>query len=407
MSWGADVTREYAHALEARNIPHQLWQARSFHQREEVETIRAALNAIEWPDDELSVFATLKGSLFAIPDNLLLRFRFEIGTFHPFRRLPEDLHADFHPIRDALSAIADLHRRRNRRAVVETVNMVLEMSRAHAGFALRPSGNQVLGNVYHICNLAQAYELGGGYSFRGFVEQLNEQSETEDSAEAPIVEEGSEGVRIMTVHAAKGLEFPIVILGDITANSAPREPGRHIDAEQNLCAVRVAGCAPWELIDHLDEEHDRDLAEGVRVAYVAATRARDLLVVPAVGDEPFKNGWVASLNKALYPPKGAYRQAIAASCCPAFGDVSVLSRPVQDDGTLERSVKPGLHTPDGCAHSVVWWDPALFDFRVEGSFGLRQVGILGDGPKAAPGRARYQPGKFIHQKTINRGHARS
>ncbi|PYS08949.1 MAG: ATP-dependent deoxyribonuclease subunit A, partial [Acidobacteria bacterium] len=81
MSWGADVTREYAHALEARNIPHQLWQARSFHQREEVETIRAALNAIEWPDDELSVFATLKGSLFAIPDNLLLRFRFEVGTF--------------------------------------------------------------------------------------------------------------------------------------------------------------------------------------------------------------------------------------------------------------------------------------------------------------------------------------
>ncbi|PYR85714.1 MAG: ATP-dependent deoxyribonuclease subunit A, partial [Acidobacteria bacterium] len=88
MSWGADVTREYAHALEARNIPHQLWQARSFHQREEVETIRAALNAIEWPDDELSVFATLKGSLFAIPDNLLLRFRFEVGAFRPFRRLP-------------------------------------------------------------------------------------------------------------------------------------------------------------------------------------------------------------------------------------------------------------------------------------------------------------------------------
>src|SRR5207249_11640539 len=90
-----------------------------------------------------------------------------------------------------------------RRAVVETVNMVLEMARAHASFALRPSGNQILANVYHICNLARAYEVSGGYSFRGFVEQLNEQSETEDSAEAPIVEEGSEGVRIMTVHAAK------------------------------------------------------------------------------------------------------------------------------------------------------------------------------------------------------------
>src|SRR5262249_10616559 len=167
--------------------------------------------------------------------------------------LPEDLNAEFQPIREALGALSDLHRRRNRRAVVETVNMVLEMARAHAAFALRPSGNQVLANVYHICNLARTYELGGGYSFRGFVEQLNEQSETEDSAEAPIVEDGAEGVRIMTVHAAKGLEFPVVILADITANAAFNQPGRHIDAAQNLCAVKVAGCAPWELIDHTEE----------------------------------------------------------------------------------------------------------------------------------------------------------
>src|SRR5437016_3954784 len=346
MTWRADISREYVHALEARNIPHQLWQARSFHQREEVETVRAAINAIEWPDDELSVFAALKGSLFAIPDNLLLRFRFELGTFRPFRRLPEDLHADFHPIRDALGAIADLHRRRNRRAVVETVNMVLEMARAHASFALRPSGNQILANVYHICNLARVSELGGGYSFRGFVEQLNEQSETEDSAEAPIVEEGSEGVRIMTVHAAKGLEFPVVILADITANSAPREAGRHIDAGQNLCAVRIAGCAPWELIDHFDEEHDRDLAEGVRVAYVAATRARDLLVVPAGGDDTFNNGWVAALNKALYPAASKYRHSQAAPKCPPFGEVTVLSRPARCSGPIERSIRPGLHTPE-------------------------------------------------------------
>ena len=48
-------------------LPHLLVGSKSFHQREEVETLRAALAAIEWPDDELSVFATLKGSLFAIP----------------------------------------------------------------------------------------------------------------------------------------------------------------------------------------------------------------------------------------------------------------------------------------------------------------------------------------------------
>ena len=402
VTWRADVSREYVHALEARNIPHQLWQARSFHQREEVETVRAALNAIEWPDDELSVFATLKGSLFAVHDSLLLRFRHEVGPFHPFLPLVENESPDFQQIREVLGTLADLHRRRNRRAIVETVNSVLEMARAHAAFALRPSGNQVLANVYHVCNLARAYELSGGYSFRGFVEQLNEQSESEDSGEAPVAEEGAEGVRIMTVHAAKGLEFPVVILADITANPAG-DPDKHIDAAQNLCALRVLGCAPGELIDFHDEEHDRDLAEGIRVAYVAGTRARDLLVVPVVGDKAFKGGWVASLNKALYPAKGQYRQSRAAPACPAFGDVSVLSRPQEYDGSEECSVKPGLHVPEGCAHSVVWWDPALFKLDVKGSFGLRMEEILGEGPAADSGRIEYERWKSSRQQLLDRG----
>jgi len=61
-----DVTRPYVEALEARGIPHLLVGGRSFHLREEVESLRTALAAIEWPDDELAVFATLRGSLFAI-----------------------------------------------------------------------------------------------------------------------------------------------------------------------------------------------------------------------------------------------------------------------------------------------------------------------------------------------------
>ena len=400
MTWREDVTRDYVHALEERNIPHQLWQARSFHQREEVETIRAALNAIEWPDDELSVFATLKGSLFAIRDSLLLRFRHEVGPFHAFRPIADGVSPDFQSIREVLGKLAELHRRRNRHPVVETVNSVLEMARAHAAFALRPSGSQVLANVYHICNLARAYELAGGFSFRGFVEQLNEQAESEESGEAPIAEEGAEGVRIMTVHAAKGLEFPIVILADITANLAG-EPDKHIDAGRNLAALRLLGCEPWELIDFRKQEHERDLAEGIRVAYVAATRARDLLVVPVIGDKPLDDSWLSSLNKALYPAKGKYRESQTAPGCPAFGGASVMSRPMEYDGSEEFSVKPGLH------HSVVWWDPALLNLDVKGSFGLRMEEILGEGPAAASGRIEYEQWKSARQQSIERGQSRS
>ncbi len=90
VSFGEDITRRYTDAIEARGVPHLLVGGKAFHGREEVETIRAALAAIEWPDDELSVFATLKGSLFAIDDEQLLEFRDRFGAFHPFR-IPKEL----------------------------------------------------------------------------------------------------------------------------------------------------------------------------------------------------------------------------------------------------------------------------------------------------------------------------
>jgi ATP-dependent helicase/nuclease subunit A len=375
MSWETDMTRDYVHALENRNIPHLLWGSRSFHEREEVETVRAALNAIEWPDDELCVYATLKGTLFAIPDNLLLRYRIEVASMHPFRPVPENVPAEFEPITAALQFLAELHRRRNWRSAVETVHALLEASRAHAAFALRPSGNQVLLNVYHVADLARAYELSGGISFRGFVEQLNSRAEREGNAEPPVLEDAAEGVRIMTVHAAKGLEFPVVILADMTAKIAQSTASRYIDPVARLAAIRILGCSPWELLDHAEQESARDEAEGVRVAYVAATRARDLLIVPAVGDGP-ADGWLSPLNKAIYPPRARYRDSAAAPSCPAFGETTVLWRPLEQDGPYERSVKPGLHKPEYGEHHVVWWDPAVLKLGVEPRQGLHYEDIL-------------------------------
>ncbi len=372
-NYGKDITRDYVRNLEAREIPHLLVGSKSFHSREEVETMRAALTAIEWPDDELSVFATLKGSLFAIPDNLLLRFHHEIGRLHPFRALPEDLSEDFQPIREALDLLADLHRGRNRRPIADTVNSLLEATRAHAGFALRPAGHQVLANVYRVADLARTFELSGGVSFRGFVEELEAQSEKAESAEAPVLEEGAEGVRLMTVHAAKGLEFPVVILADMTAHIAAGDPDRYVDARERLCAQRLLRCAPWELHENDAQERERERAEGVRVAYVAATRARDLLVIPSVGDEPV-DGWLAPLNKAIYPAHDRYRHATRGEGCPEFGDTSVFNRPIME--REEPSVQPGLHTPQQGTHEVVWWDPKTLKLTPPANLGLRQEEIL-------------------------------
>jgi ATP-dependent helicase/nuclease subunit A len=376
---GSDLTREYARALEARGLPHLLAGSKSFHRREEVETLRAGLAAIEWPDDELSVFATLKGSLFAIRDEVLLRYRHERQRLHPFHKFETSTDPDFVQVEEALALLGELHRARNRRPFAATINALLEATRAHAGFVLRPGGNQILANVARVADLARTYELSGGISFRGFVDELAAQAEKEDAAEAPVLEEDSDGVRLMTVHGAKGLEFPVVILADLTANIAARDPDQYVDGERRLCATRLLRCAPRELVDHEPQESAREQAEGVRVAYVAATRARDLLVIPAVGDEAFPDGgWLSPLNKAIYPSRTDWRKSEVAEGCPKFGPASVVERPLDYAHEDEFSVRPGRIRAQSGEHEVVWWDPTKLTLNVEGGLGFHQKEILAD-----------------------------
>jgi ATP-dependent helicase/nuclease subunit A len=403
-SWGTDMTRDYVRALESRGQPHLLVGSKSFHHREEVETLRLALTAIEWPEDELSVFATLRGSLFAISDSALLRFRHEVGRLHPFRKYAEPLDGDLQPIAEALQVLAELHRARNWRPAADTVNALLESVRAHAGFAMRPTGHQALANVYRICDLARSFELTGGISFRGFVEELIGQAEKADSPEAPVLEEAADDVRIMTVHAAKGLEFPVVILADMTANLATFEPDRFVDTERRLCATRLLRCAPWELIENEAEEMDRERAEGVRVAYVAATRARDLLVIPVVGDEE-RDGWLAPLNKAIYPAPDKWRRPQNAGYISFKGTSTVLERPLDMVSMDEPSVKPGLHAPRTGKHSVLWWDPAALKLNTPENFGLRQVDILEAQGAASASIEQYREWKAGRERALEKGRA--
>src|SRR5207344_1999911 len=167
-----------------------------------------------------------------------------------------------------------LHARRNYRPLADTVTELLSATRAHVGFVLRTAGEQALANVLHVAELARQYEVNGGMSFRGFVEALQEQADGGQAAEDPILEEGSDGVRLMTVHKDKGLEFPVVILADMTAKLRNERADRLIDKEKNACYLRLGRWTPVELAVNEALEVLRDEAEGVRIAYVAATRAR-------------------------------------------------------------------------------------------------------------------------------------
>ena len=460
-----DVTRAYVEALEARGIPHVLVGGRAFHEREEVEAIRAALTAIEWPDDELSVFATLRGPFFAIGDEELLEWahrfgrqdrlklrarrssiRFACQRCSMRRRLTRSRTCE--PIARALRLLRRLHVQRNyvqrddraeggptggrlSGGVSGTLQELLAATRAHVGFALRTGGEQALANVLHITELARQYEMGGGISFRGFVEELRVAADTAQASEAPILEEDSDGVRMMTVHKAKGLEFPIVILADMTCRISRPDAGRWIDPTAPSVRCSLGGWTPADLLLHGYEEAARDKAEGDRLAYVAATRARDVLVVPTIGDEVFEGGWLDPLMPATYPSPFARATVTAGPGCPAFPSRdSVLTRP-DGDPARPMTVPPGMYKfslpagdesevvsrespsseprasafanlsavasakaeatadkPSPGSYSVVWWDPHVLALDADSGYGLRRDDLIVKDGKPADVAAR-------------------
>lgn len=380
LSFENDVTEPYTRALEARGIAHVLVGGKTFHDREEVETMRAALSGIEWPDDELAVFAALRGALFAIGDEELFEWKQRFRVFHPFRIPPEVGEPSglehLRPIADALRLLQRLHRRRNYRPVPDTVQELLDATRACVGIVLRSGGEQALANVLHVSELAREYETAGGLSFRGFVDDLQAAAESAQATEAPILEEGSDGVRIMTVHKAKGLEFPIVILADPTCKLSRSDAGRWLDPSHNLCALKLGGWAPVDLLLHDPEEAARDRAESERLAYVAATRARDVLIVPAIGDGPYEGGWLDPLMPAIYPPDATRRAPDRAAGCATFvSKDTVLTRP-NGDPAGPHTVAPGAFTFSPTPYSVVWWDPRALHLGAASSFGLRRDDLI-------------------------------
>jgi ATP-dependent exoDNAse (exonuclease V) beta subunit len=384
-SYGDDLTRSYVRALEARRVPHVLVGGRSFHDREEVQAVVRALTSIEWPDDELSVYATLRGPFFALSDEALLSYRAatgdgeHLGLLHPLRAGEEAFLAretdETREVTAALTVLRELHVERNRRPIADSVARLLEATRAHAGIAIWPTGEQALANVLRVMDHARRFEANGATSFRAFVERLESEAISGQAGEAPVVEEGTEGVRIMTVHRAKGLEFPVVILADPTAPATFTTPTRHVDQAARLWAEPLAGCMPVELLEQREDVLRRDDEENVRLAYVAATRARDLLVIPAVGDGPLE-GWLDVLHPALYPEPNRKRNADVAAGCPRFGKDSVLERPLRAEREPRDSVMPGSHAPRAGKHRVVWWDPFVLRLDKQAEGGLRQQRIL-------------------------------
>ena len=163
------------------------------------------------------------------------------------------------------------------------------------------AGRQAVANVRKLLAIALEQPTVAPREFAAQLELTSRLEQREGNA--PTYEESANVVRFYTVHAAKGLEFPVVFVVDTAYRERPREVGLEVDAEKGVVALQVVRPdvpTPYEPVPLkvLREQADkREDAEGLRKLYVALTRARDYLIV-VLTDAP-QNVWCRALRGAL------------------------------------------------------------------------------------------------------------
>ena len=199
---------------------------------------------------------------------------------------------------------------------------------------LRPAGEARLANVRKLSRLAAAYESREGRDLRGLLDFLAARAESDTEAQAATAAEGHDGVRIMTVHNAKGLEFEVVAVPDLSRGllSGGRRPVLALGREQPPrigLQWRRLGRPSVNLYDYgdlIEAGEARDSEEGLRLFHVAATRARERLILSGVvkpeAPKEMKPGTavVERLVEALGVPRPTAETAEAETADPAASD---------------------------------------------------------------------------------------
>ena len=268
--------RSIEYALDDAHIAYRIESQTMVLNTQDVREVLNCLRAIDSPADQVAIAAALRSTIFGCSDVELLEFADAGGRFNYFS--PGDAAG---PVADALAMLLDYHRKRTWTRPDDLIeSLVRERQVVEAAFG-RARPRERWRRLRWIADQARAYVESSGSSLRGFLDWIERQAEENASAvEVPVPEADEDAVRIMTVHASKGLEFPIVVLAGLGADRRGR-PGNVVFRRGGAPEMSFGGgvfhTPGWDTAR--DTEREADAAEGVRLAYVAATRAEDHLVV--------------------------------------------------------------------------------------------------------------------------------
>ncbi len=217
-----------------------------------------------------------------------------------------------------------------------------------------PWGERRLANIHKLVRLAVSYEAQEGRDLRGFLDHVAHQQDEMEGAEpeAPAGELEPDAVRLLSIHAAKGLEFPVVCLADLGRVPPTTAPSLLLDGPRvGLRLQRLDGSEAVPTLhysDLLDARRQREAEEEERILYVAMTRARELLLLSGAVD--FERWPAVRGGSRLAPAPIAWLAPALVEDLPAH--VAAPETPVQVlpvRGAAGVSVRCVFHTPASAA----------------------------------------------------------
>ena len=251
-----------------------------FFNRQEVRDLANVLAALHDPVDQVALLAALRSQAFGCSDEELLLWKLSGGPIdYRWSKAvdpPERVKA-------AMATMKRLYQRTQQVSLPILVREVVDELRLIDIVLAGTGGQQAAANVRRLVEQARRFSANGSGGLRQFAAWLSRQREEEQEGDARIAEKADDAVLITTIHGSKGLEFPVVALANLgIGRKKVHEPIP--DRRNNLIHVRVKGNNDEEFFTpgyqaRSDEEDVHTDAEDVRLLYVAATRARDHLIV--------------------------------------------------------------------------------------------------------------------------------
>ena len=279
----------FRRALLARRIPHLIFRGRGFHEAREVVDLIALLALAIDPDDALALATVLRSPLGPVSDDGLVLLAQDRGLGR--RSLSDPLVRQLLAADDVAAVeriarlLAQLQSEVDRLGPAALLEAVLAETDFVAACAGGLYGEQAAANIDKLSGLARAHELQGG-NVRSFLQRMQDlRDEGDGEADAAVIEERDpHAVRILTVHAAKGLEFPVVCVPECATRSTQSTPVNVLLESELGLAVKtrgVDGKRRWGPHGNAvkDRKIEREAAQSRRLLYVAVTRARDLVIL--------------------------------------------------------------------------------------------------------------------------------